>query len=254
MKLRPRALPARRVVPAPQIIRVERATFIPTGMHGVQEEQRMNEGWRTATLIPTGMHATIIVDKRRVLESVVEGLVARGVDAVRARVLVDRAAVRQYRNRGNGLGSLGDVVSDAMTWVTYGNGIIEQSKTSNVVDEARRAALNISTFLGNRGDELQAASSDTVDALGEMSDKLSRIYSGKIKYDSVAGSFFDEFGNAIRGEVIVGAKAVYNAPKRIVKYAVDEVIKPALDVVPWYVWAGAAAAGVAVGAKALHLW
>jgi hypothetical protein len=241
--------PAVRATPPP-IIRVERATYIPTGMHGVQETERF---WRTADLIPTGMHAAQFLDKRRILEDVVAGLIARGVDPVRARVLTDRAAWRR-QNGGAGLGGLGDVVADGTTWITYGNDIVERSKTGNVGAEAMKAAQNINTFLGNRGDELQAASPDTVDALGEMTDKLTKIASGQIKYDSVSGAFLDELGNAIRGEVIVGARAVYNAPKKIVKYAVDEVVKPALDVVPWYVWAGGAVAAGAIAGKILKIW
>lgn len=239
--------PAVRSVQEP-IIHVERATYIPTGMHGVRETQ---EFWRTADLIPTGMHAAQFLDKRRILEDVVDGLIARGVDPVRARILTNRAAMRRQHGYGGGMG---DVVADGTTWITYGNDIVNRSKTSNVGAEALKAAQNINTFLGNRGSELQSSSPDTVDALGEMTDKLSRIASGQIKYDSVAGAFFDEFGNAVRGEVIVGAKAVYDAPKKIVKYAVDEIVKPALDVVPWYVWTGAAVAGGVVVGKILKIW
>lgn len=158
-------------------------------------------------------------------------------------------AIRIYCSDGrcgtSGLG--GDAVTDASTWIPYGNDIIERSKSGNVGSEALRAAQNINTFLGNRGDELQAASPATVDALGEMADKLSKIASGQIKYDSVSGAFFDEFGNAVRGEVLVGTQAVLDAPKKIVKYAADEIVKPILDVIPWYVWAGAAGiAGIVV--------
>jgi hypothetical protein len=208
-----------------QFIHVNRATFIPPGMHGAQD-----------------------VSNKSVRDEVIAKLVANGMPQGRAYELVARAASRiphRRRLQRYGLGGLGDVVADATTWITYGNDIVNRSKTGNVGAEAMKAAQNINTFLGNRGDELQSTSSATVDALDEMTDKLTKIASGQIKYDSVAGAFFDEFGNAVRGEVTVGAQAVLDAPKKVIQYVGDNVVKPALDIVPWYVWAAGAGAGVA---------
>lgn len=232
----------------PIVIRVEQATWVPSGMHDIEPT------YSTATLIPSGMHSDFRTVRGH--SSIEHALIARGIRPERARALVSRAAERVNRSRrhSSGLHGFGDIVSDAMTWVTYGNDIVNRSKTGNVGAEAMKAAQNINTFLGNRGSELESVSTATVDALDEMTDKLTKIASGQIKYDSVAGAFFDEFGNAVRGEVIVGAKAVMDTPKKVVKFLGDEVIKPALDIVPWYVWVGAAVAGGAVAGKALKLW
>ncbi len=218
-----------RTIMPQQIIRVNRATFIPSGMYGAPD-------------VP-------IQSIHSIRAEVIAKLVANGMSQGRAHMLVARAESRVPRQRRayrtHGLGGLGDVASDAITWVTYGNEIIEHSKTSNVGAEAMKAAQNINTFLGNRGSELETASPDTLKALDETTDKLTKIASGQIKYDSVAGAFFDEFGNAIRGEVMVGTQAVLDAPKKVVKYFGDNVIKPALDIVPWYVWVAGAGVGVA---------
>jgi hypothetical protein len=196
-----------------------------------------------AIVIPDGMHGAPKVDGSLAFASTLRSLVARGIHPDRARAIVNRVA---GRIKGGTMSGLGDVVADAMTWVTYGNEIINRSKTGNVGAEALKAAQNINTFLGNRGPELEAASSETLDALDETTDKLTRIASGQIRYDSVAGAFFDELGNAVRGEVIVGARSVLGAAKN----AVSEVV----SVVPWYVWAGGAVVGVAVIGKSLRLW
>lgn len=240
----------------PIVTRVNEATMIPDGMHGTEQT------YATVTMIPDGMHATQmkVYDLDRVKgpieQHVWNQLTAKGVHPHRARAMVHRAAgrVRGFRPRSAGMHGLGDVVADAMTWVTYGNDIFERSKTGDVSAEAMKAAQNINTFLGNRGPELEAASSATVDAIDQTADRLTKLATGKIHYDSVTAAFFDELGNAVRGEVMVGAQAVLDTPKKIVKFLGDEVIKPALDIVPWYVWAGAAVAGGAVAGKALKLW
>lgn len=243
-----------------RVLYAHTATMIPDGMHGIEDGYH-NDGWRAgrpvvvraniATMIPDGMHAAVFLDKRRILDDIVEGLVAKGVDPYRARVLVNRVALRRQTGSPSGLG---DVVADATTWITYGNDIVERSKTGNVGAEAMKAAQNINTFLGNRGDELQATSPATVDALDGTADRLTKIASGQIKYDSVAGAFVDEFGNELSREVGAGTKAVLDAPKKIIKYVGENVVKPALDVVPWYVWIGAAVAGGAIAGKTLKLW
>jgi hypothetical protein len=233
----------------PQVIRVDQATFIPSGMHGTLPT------YATATVIPSGMHSDF--RSRRGHSQIEHQLIAKGIRPERARALVARAHRRANVRRSlrpSGVSGLGDVVADAMTWVKYGNDIIQRSKTGNVGEEAMKAAQNINTFFGNRGEELEAASHDTVTAVGEIADKLTKIATGQIKYDSVAGAFFDEFGNAVKGEVLIGVQGVLDAPKKVVKYLVDEVAKPALDVVPWYVWAAAAVGGAAVAGKALRLW
>lgn len=249
--------PAVRMVRASQepiVTRVNEATMIPDGMHGTEQTTYVS----IATMIPDGMHGAQmkVYDLDRAKPSIEHSLISKGIHPHRARAMVHRATlrVRGFRPRSAGMYGLGDVVSDAMTWVTYGNDIFERSKTGDVSSEAMKAAQNINTFLGNRGPELEAASSSTVDAIGQTADRLTKLATGKIHYDSVAGSFFDELGNALRGEVMVGAQAVLAAPKKIVKFIGDEVIKPALDIVPWYVWAGAAVAGGAVAGKALKLW
>jgi hypothetical protein len=218
-----------RTIREPVILRrFDHAQFIPSGMHGYSLP------FDHAQFIPSGMHQfhNRAAGYMQVAPAYERELVGLGMHPDRAAAIVRRAVGRA------GLNGLGDIVADGTTWITYGNDIVERSKTGNVGSEALKAAQNINTFLGNRYDELQAVSPDTVDALGQMLDVLSKIASGQIKYDSVAGAFLDEVGNAVRGEVIVGGKAVLDAPKKIVKYAVDEVIKPALDVVPWYVWTG----------------
>lgn len=224
-----------RTVSEPTILRqFDHAQFIPSGMHGY------NLPFEHAQFIPSGMHQfhNRAAGYMQVAPAYERELVGLGVHPERARAIVRRASVR-----ASGVDGLGDIVADAMTWITYGNDIVERSKSGNVGSEAEKAAQNVNTFLGNRGDELQATSPDTVDALGRTIDLLSKIAAGQIRYDSVAGAFFDEVGNAVRGEVLVGGRAVLDAPKKIVKFLGDEVIKPALDIVPWYVWAGALAIG-----------
>jgi hypothetical protein len=253
MKLIKRPVIRRPSVPVrmPGIPMYRTATMIPTGMN--EHDQDFYEGYRTADLIPSGMHGT---EMSTAAKQVVASMVKKGVHPRRARQLVHRAAgrVRRFRPRSSGLNDLGDVVADGMTWVTYGNDIFRRSQTGDVSAEAMKAVQNINTFLGNRGEELEAVSHDTVDAIDQTADRLTKLATGKIHYDSVAAAFFDELGNAIRGEVIVGTNAVLDAPKKIVKFVGNEVIKPAIDIVPWYVWAGIVLGGGAVAGKALKLF
>jgi hypothetical protein len=262
--IRPRR-PAVRATQEP-VIRVERATYIPTGMHGVQETQRF---WRSADLIPTGMHAAQFLDKRRILEDVVERLIARGVDPVRARILTNRAAWRR-QNNGGGLGD--DEVGPQMP-----PDIAAAQRLEAITADARKvqsAHQNmIKTMAGwtertpdwvTNDDNLRLT---FVNQLTDLKDQfihrslpiLGVEFPYQIERTDPAGAVVI----AVRDD-IMGTIDLLDARKaqQLLQRQIAELPKPGggLNIqfpnidVPWYVWAGAAAVGGAVVTKALHLW
>lgn len=134
----------------------------------------------------------------------------------------------------NGLGwfGMGDVTSDAMTWITYGNDIIRRQATDSrgIGAEAGKAANNISNFLANRGTELDTVSPGTVNQLDDMVDKLSKIATGNfVKADD---SFTSAFGAEISDEATeakrlaaAGAAAVAAAPGQAYNWTKGELEK-----------------------------
>lgn len=138
-----------------------------------------------------------------------------------------RRGVRRGLHRGQTgrLSGLGDVVDDAQTWITYGNDILGRSSASGVGAEAEKAGMNIDTFVGNRGDELAAASQDKLDELVAMKMSLLQLAAGKYKPLSVSGAFTDELGTALKQEVVAGAQGVAKAPGQAYDWAKQEASK-----------------------------
>ncbi len=102
----------------------------------------------------------------------------------------------------------------AQTWFTRGSEIIEQFKrmgpSVQLWSESGTAANGASALLQNRYNELSPVS---VDRLQKLVDAMADVQAKSL--DSAQGSPLgeaaDEFYNALRGEVIVGARAVGKA-------------------------------------------
>lgn len=140
---------------------------------------------------------------------------------------------------------MGDVVADAMTWVTYGNNILSraESEPTTIGAEALKASQNINTFLANRGDELDATSPGTVTKLDDMVDKLAYLAkTGLIRADDSFGTAFssevDDFNSEAARLAKAGAKpfvdagsAVYQWMKKEGGDAIDKATTPLVIVV-----------------------
>lgn len=227
-----------RVIRQDPILQVDHATMIPDGMHGIEAGYH-GEGWRTATMIPTGMHATIVVDKRRVLESVVDGLIARGVEPVRARTLVSRAAMRQYQNQGDGLGDDATPDSSLLTAV-QAKAADMQSQHKALIDKLGGGADPNAIR-----DAVEGLYNDwtayAVDAAGGVPpvqwDRTDPVQAILIAVRDDLRNTADMLAANKAQQVL--AKQIAGLPKLGIPGSL-----PSLPDVPWYVWAGGAGVGI----------
>jgi hypothetical protein len=145
-----------------------------------------------------------------------------------------RRMVRPYAARGFGnFADMGDVITDAQTWLTYGNEILGRSSASGVGPEAEKAGMNINTFIGNRGDELQSASPDVFDQMTTMQMNLLALAQGKYKPESVWGNAIDSAVDEATFRASAGAAALKAAPGQAYDWTKKEVksaLETALDV------------------------
>lgn len=129
---------------------------------------------------------------------------------------------------------MGDVVADGMTWITYGNDIIARQTTDpkTIGAEAQKAAMNINTFLANRGTELDTVSPGAVTKLDDMVDKLASIAAGNLVLadDSFLHAAGEEFSSdsELARQLKAGAQAVANTPGQVYDFLKDQG-KKALD-------------------------
>ncbi len=257
---RPVAAPPVRVIRAsmePIIVRVDQATWIPSGMHGGSRQT-----YATATLIPTGMHE--FVDKRRQLDYVVEKLIAEGVDPMRARILTDRAAVRFSRNQGNGLGdeAADSAASDASARLSK-----IMSDAQGVQNSHRQMVANMASWEDRKpgwvttDDDLRLTFQDQLTGLKDSFVQRSLPVLGvdfpyQIDRVDPAGAIVlsvrDDIQNTIdlldaRKSQQVLQKTISDLSKIPLPSVPPSINLPGLPNIPWYVWG----AGIGVGALAL---
>ncbi len=134
---------------------------------------------------------------------------------------------RRLGRHRRGLQGLGDVISDAQTWIDYGNEILGRSSASGVGAEAEKAGMNIDTFVGHRGDELSAASQDKLDELLTMKMNLLNLAAGKYtRVDpgvmSIAKDAIQDAADEAAFRAKAGAAGVAAAPGAVYGFVKEE--------------------------------
>jgi hypothetical protein len=222
--------PGVRVVNPPQIIRVNSATFIPSGMHGADDT------------------------KKQTVANIVAFLVSRGVPPDRARAMVRRACARAHPARtGSGLGDdettsvSPDVLARASDTQAQHKSLIDQYAATT--DAAARKSLR---------DSIEALYNDwTAYAVDVEGGTPPYQWSTTDPTAAVLLAVRNDIRNTV--DLIDAGKAQAALQKNISaswKAAPGTGLPslPSLPDLPWYVWAGGALAATAVGGKALHLW
>jgi hypothetical protein len=264
MAIRPRVQRAVVSDAGPQLLRVNVATYIPSGMHGI-EDSYISEGWRTADLIPTGMHGLGAVASGTA-GAVLAKMIRAGMSPERARVILSRATARLARRPValparrlapanptrisggllKGMGAAGDADPAGQSWLDRTTQITLEWKDptydkSQAHSEAQIAMQGISALLQNRFADL----SDTmVQSLYQADDALDQVQKDTLSasYQSPWAAGAVAFGQQVSSEVQAGAAALSKAAQTAVNIATTPLT--------YYVGAGVAAL---VGAKMLHL-
>jgi hypothetical protein len=225
-----------------------------------------------ATMIPDGMHGTPATDNSIAIESTMKKLIAGGIHPERARRLVKNASfrvghrphtnfglhrgwmkrpvVRSYRRAG-----LGDAEEDAA--------LLSSVQAHGADVQSQHAALIAKIPSGEAsGDKLkirnqidQLYSDWTAYAVGVKNGVPPFEWNRTDPVDAILIAIRDDLRNTV--DLLDANKAQQVLAKQISALPKLGTGKsgPLFGVdVPWYVWAGGAAAAAAVAGKTLHLW
>lgn len=217
-----------RVIRAPRVMYVQEATFIPSGMHGVDIGQQKN-----------------------VTESVSKQLVAKGVPEHRARRMVKMASIRirsRYWRGNRGAAGLGDggetsaspleaVQTKATAFQNAHRTLIAQLAGA-VSDIDRLTLRNTIESLYNDWTQYAVQTKD-----GAPPFEWNRVD----PVDAILIAVRDDLRNTV--DLIDANKAQQVLGKQIKSYGGGFSL-PKLEI-PWYVWAGGAAAGLLMLSSAL---
>lgn len=219
-----------------------------------------------AMVIPDGMHGAPKADDSLMVSSTMKKLIAGGVHPERARFLVHRALGRVW---SRGLGrrlhrpgtrrvGLGD---DDVVGPPLPEENLLQEIRSRASDVQQRHAELISKIPAGKasGDLLRIR--NLIDALySEWTDYAVGVKGGVPPYQWDRTNPVDAVLIAVRDDLrdTVNAIDQNKAQEVLTKQVLAVTPKPGFPKigidVPWYVWAGAAAAGAAIAGKSLHLW
>lgn len=228
-----------------------------------------------ATMIPDGMHGVQPTNNNLAIESTMKKLIAGGVHPERAQQLVKNAYVRvnvwPNTNRGLHLGlakrlgarphrraGLGD---DELVGPSLPEDALLNEVRSKAADIQRQHADLIAKIPAGKasGDLLRIR--NLIDALYvEWTDYAVGVKNGVPPYQWDRTNPIDAIMIAVRDDLrdTVNAIDANKAQEVLTKQVLAVTPKtgfPSFGInVPWYVWAGGAAAGAAVLGKTLHLW
>lgn len=220
-----------------------------------------------ATVIPDGMHGHTSPGKA-IPNEVVRALIARGVRPERAQALVlnamRRVGHRRHPNRGlhrgwtqarrHGMGD-GEEVDPALLASVQARGADVQRQHADLISkipsgEASGDKLRIRNLID------QLYSDWTAYAVGVKDGAAPYQWNRTDPVDAILIAIRDDLRNTV--ELLDANKAQQVLAKQIAelpRLGMPGRGGPLFGVdVPWYVWAGAAAAGAAVVGKTLHLW
>ncbi len=250
-----------RVIRAPRFMRVRHATFIPSGMHG-------------AAASATSKKAK--PDHREAAEQIVKSLVAKGVSPQKARGLVVRAAARHHgrtANRGRAWGQsykymrragLSDdeiygppAPEDLATEQALASIVAHGNKTQSTHKEL------IARIPSATSDSDRLAIRNAIDGLyNDWTQYAVGVKNGAPPFEWNRTNPIDAILIAVRDDLrdtvnlFDANKAQQILGKNISmmsKFGMPTKGGPLFNVdVPWYVWAGGAAAALGVAWKAMH--
>lgn len=270
-----------RVVQTPSVMYVNEATWIPSGMHGYGDEgwrsgmsaypvvdddsaaieplvsKLMVNGLPEAQAraivqaavgrvrsVGGGMGASLMVEKATALDAVFQGLLARGIPADRARILVNRAAMRRAGLSGMGQSATVDaaVLQKASDTQTQHQALIAQYA----------AATDPTSQLDIRN-QIDALYSDwTTYAVGVENGQPPYQWNLADPTAAILSSIRNDIANTL--SLIDAGKAQLALQKNIVtswSQSSPNMTVPTISPgdVPWYVWAGGGVVGLTALSK-----
>lgn len=222
-----------------------------------------------ATVIPDGMHGAPPTDNSLAIESTMKKLIASGVHPERARRLVKNAYVRVGVKMNRGLhrgwfkhgsiprrNGLGDEEADASLLASVqAHGADVQQQHADLIAKIP-AGQAVGELLNIRNDVDKLYSDWTDYAVGVKNGVPPYQWNRLDPVDAVLIAVRSDLQNT--SDLLAANKAQQVLAKQIAqlpRLGLPGKNGPLFGVdVPWYVWAGGAAAGAAVLGKSLHLW